>query len=150
MCKRVGKGTRRTSPTTFDSLKARCEITEDGCWLWGGNLDVYLIPTVWVSDGKGNGWQRNPARVLYEMFYDLKLPRSAVLKRRCHRRYCVKPEHGRITNMPDPNSNPVKGYCRKGHRLSEGNYYKAGGGIACCLCRDEWRKERKVRKDTAA
>lgn len=138
-------------------IRARCVISEKGCWLWQG-----------ACNSKGYGcfsYRDKPGgihRTMYRLHNGVPLNPQQFVLHRCDIRNCCNPEHlflgtAKVNNwdcaLKGRHHFGIKTQCPKGHPYDEANTYwtpsRSGGLARHCKechrikCRERWHRKRQ-------
>lgn len=125
------------------TLKERClakvvPLTESGCWIWMGALNVGGYAQVQVSKPKRG--IKSAHRIMFELFRG-PIPKGLDLDHLCRVRCCVNPDHLEpVTEAENVrrgiNFNSLKRYCPSGHPYDQDNIYRnpTTGERRCRAC----------------
>lgn len=142
---------QRAITPVIDRLMARVVKTESGCWIWTGSTS---------HKGYGKIGIKKPTpktlatHVVTYTHYVGPVPKGLELDHKCKTPLCCNPDHLEpVTHKENVNrgSSPGAvigrtGYCRRGHEMSEDNWYylpDGSGRRQCRTCRNESRKRAK-------
>ena len=139
------KGSVEDSPTREEIFWTRVEPQEDGCWLWGGQINDH---------GYGlfrAGRVYRAHRWSYEHLVG-PIPEGLVLDHLCRVRNCVNPDHlepvthreNVLRGVGPTAANAAKTECRKGHALVGDNVRQRPTG--CRECRTCARDYREIKR----
>lgn len=81
---------------TLDDIRARCFITEDGCWEWRGALSEGRWPRVHAPDLSKPGAPKTPQpgrRAVWQMVTGEPIPKGHRVFGTCECDTCLNPEH---------------------------------------------------------
>lgn len=140
----------RLPPAEYDrqwiaSIKARCVIDENGCWLWMGWCQAFRNRR---PDQRGyatssyRGKQVRIHRTILEIRLGEKLPREILACHTCDVHHCCNPDHiwpgtcqQNMRDMADKKRNKAgKTHCLRGHPLSGANLYVYERHRRCKTC----------------
>lgn len=125
----------------------------DGCWEWTGVLSAGY-GQIWL-DGRMQGAHR----VLYEIMVG-PIPDGLQIDHLCRNRKCIRPGHLEpVTGSENLRRIPAgimgkfqrsKTECSEGHPYSDMNTYRyPDGRRACRICRVEWQRAYRRRREAA-
>lgn len=110
----------------IDRVKARCSISESGCWLWTGFLHPVWGYAFTTYRSKSTGVHRK----MFELARGLKLTREQYVCHTCDVRHCCNPDHLWLgDNSENQKDASRKGrhpelkitQCPRGHEYTEEN-----------------------------
>lgn len=133
---------------TVETIKARCIVTDDGCWVWQGAKN-------W--DGYGHAKHEGRLWLVHRLVYTLvvgPIPEGHTLDHLCRVRACCNPEHVEPVTL---RTNILRGdtfqaryaaqtHCKNGHEFTPENTYIEGSGSRRCReCKRRLNREAKAR-----
>lgn len=138
----------RTSRTPQERFWEKVEKTET-CWIWTGAIHVHRHGVFNAGRDAPKG-KKSPTMWAHRYAYMVivgDLPEGLVLDHLCKNPVCVNPDHLEpVTQSENAKRGGImKGYCRKGHLLTDENsYHRKTGSRECRICRDaaiaRWRE----------
>ena len=131
-----------------ETFFARASIAGgDQCWNWQGALSPAGYGVIARGDGKGR-LLLQAHRVAYEMAYQIRLSddERLDLHHKCFNTRCVNPKHLTAVTRKQHMAWHKRGFCRKGHELTDENVIiERSGARRCLTCRREYDRGRPKR-----
>jgi hypothetical protein len=116
--------------------KARCQISESGCWLWTAGK---------TATGYGcTSYRNKPStvhRAMYQAHHGVKLTTKQYVCHHCDTRHCCNPDHlflgDQFANMHDSvlkgrHAEQLVTHCPRGHAYDATNTYVTSAGSRHC------------------
>lgn len=140
------------------SILMRCEVGDDGCWVWTGSLDRGGYGRVTAPSGTPSPISNLVHRALYAGLVEQPDP-ALQLDHLCRNRACCNPGH---LDLVLPRVNMRRGvgliaqlarakFCIAGHRFDEANtYITKGGNRMCRKCNARRQRETQARRSARA